>query len=292
MFDGGDSASESRVVGAEHAFAVLEVENRARVIRTVLLPSIFRNPGRIEEYGQIKRDGGPLHDAITFVLEDSAVVLSLRQELPKILSAVEATDPQKIVCRVGWLGRTLGIDLERQVNYEAARKEVEMLLPRIDFSANSARMMLARIDSLATESRHEQRLLASYLMAGQQYLAECPQPGLRDDGHLESPDDRQRFIHRLAELAVTQKSHSQFLDQLSLLRDQITDLLERYQSTVDEMVPMWRLITQGLTGSKSVTAEIFHNATRAHADLIASLTTLYAPFLDNAEQGSPEAGAR
>lgn len=292
MFDGGDSGSASRGEGADNAFVALEVENRARVIKSVLLPSLFRNPGRIEEYGHIKRDAGPLQDAISFVLVDSAVVLSLREELPKFLSAVEATDPQKIVRRVGWLGRTLGIDLERQVNYEAARKEVEMLLPRIDFAANSARMMSSRIDSLATECRHEQRLLASYLMAGQEYLAECPHPGLRDDGHLESPDDRQRFVDRLTELAENQKSHSQFLDQLSLLRDQITDMLERYQSTVDEMVPMWRLITQGLTGSKSVTAEIFHNATRAHADLIASLTTLYAPFLDNAEQGSPEAGAR
>lgn len=292
MFGGGDSDSASRGDGAENAYVALEVVNRARVIKSVLLPSLFRTPGRIEEYGQIKRDAGPLQDAITFVLVDSAVVLSLREELPKFLSAVEATDPQKIVRRVGWLGRTLGIDLERQVNYEAARKEVEMLLPRIDFAANSARMMSSRIDSLATECRHEQRLLASYLLAGQEYLAECPNPGFSGDGHLESPDDRQRLIGRLTELAETQKSHAQSLSQLSLLRDQITDLLARYQSTVDEMVPMWRLITQGLTGSKSVTAEVFHSATKAHADLIASLTALYAPFIDTADQVSPQAGAR
>ncbi|MFN9474196.1 protein KlaA [Acidovorax sp.] len=239
-------------------------------LKTTLIPALFADTARISEYGN-SQSGSDAVKAVSDIMELGPVG-ALATCIREILATLKDADPRTVSKQPTWLDTLLGRSIEWQVRYQVARKSLDDQLAHAEGVAQLVQDALARIAMLQTTHAAESLRLTEHIAAGRQFLDENPLAGVVDNATLQFDNPRERFARKLANLATLLSSHEMSAMQLSLTRAQAVDILDRFRETASTLIPVWRQHTLSLTNNKNMSPEMLALATKAHTDLMKSLT--------------------
>ncbi len=239
-------------------------------LKTTLIPALFADNARISEYGN-SQSGSDAMKAVADIMERGPVG-TLATSIREILATLKQADPRSVSKQPTWLDQLLGRSIERQVLYQVARQSLDDQLAHAEGVAQLVQDALGQIEALQKEHVAEASRLTEYIAAGRQFLDENPTAGVADSAAMQFDNPRERFARKLANLATLLSSHEMSAMQLSLTRAQAVDILDRFRETASTLIPVWRQHTLSLINNKTMSPELLAHATKAHTDLMKSLT--------------------
>lgn len=191
------------------------------VIKTQEIPALFRDNVRIAEFGG-GGNGGALLQKSAEVMEAGSVN-ALADGIRQIVAALADADPNKVTKRASWLDKLLGREIERNVRYQVAKKNLDKLLSQTESVAQQVRTTLQGLDAIVGAHEEERARLQVYIDAGKQFLQENPHAGLETGSELQFDKPRERFQRKLANLVTLLASHEMTATQMRLSRSVAMD---------------------------------------------------------------------
>ena len=237
-------------------------------IKQQLLPGLFQSGAAVNDYAagnnveQIK--------AYTALME-KGTVSQLATLLNTIIADLGVMQPNVVVKTPGWFDRIIGKTLEQLMRYEISLGDFEARLQEARQVAGDVKQTLAALDRLLITHADEVDRLQRYIQAGQEFLAEHPQLGVPEETGLSFERPRERFERRLTNLITLLTSHELSITQMKLAKVQAHDLLDRFEETVNVLIPVWRQHTRALQSAKNFSPELLAKANQAHEALMRSL---------------------
>jgi uncharacterized protein YaaN involved in tellurite resistance len=174
-------------------------------IKQQVLPELFANPAKLGEYGgSLKSSETDTH--LSDLMERGAVS-GLASLIAEILSSMAKASPEQIAKKPSWLDRFMGGAVERQVQYQTARKRLETQLADAEALAQGVRDTVTSIDDMIDAHARESEALRLYIQAGREFLDENPTVGVAKEGELTLDRPRERLARKLANMANLLASH-------------------------------------------------------------------------------------
>ncbi|MDR8092959.1 toxic anion resistance protein [Burkholderia gladioli] len=247
-------------------------------LKTTVLPALFASTGDLSSYGAASSGA----DSLTKIsdLMESGAVSALAAKIQEIVAKLADADPRRIAKPATWFERITGMQVERRVRYEFARRDLDDLLSESEVHAQRVRDTVHALDQMIQGHAVETSNLKAYIQAGREYLDENPEAGAIQSGAVEFERTRDRFARKLANLATLLTSLEMSAAQMKLARAQAVDMLDRFSETATILVPIWRRHTLALIQTKHMSPAMVAEAANAHQALIRSLTK----SLDGMEQ--------
>jgi len=233
------------------------------------IEELFRDTVRIGKYGG--ESGVALLQRSSETMEHGSVT-QLAEGIRKIVAALSDADPNNVAKRASWFDKLLGREVERQVRYHVAKKNLDELLAQTESIAQQVFDTLQGLDALVAAHEQEHARLKAYIDAGTQFLRENPQAGLAPPHEMQFDKPRDRFQRKLGNLTTLLASHEMTATQMRLSRAVAIDMLDRYTETATVLVPVWRQHTLALMSTSHATPESLALANKAHAALMNSLS--------------------
>lgn len=238
-------------------------------IKRTAVAAVFENTSEIGKYGA-SEGALQIMNNYNLMMEGSSVS-KLADLLAKIVQALEAADPQNVKNKPGFFQRLLGKDIETEVRYKVARKQLDQMLQEAENVSKEVKVTVAGIDAILRTHASERALISNHLEAGRQYLAEHPEAGQPDAQSLEFDNARERFERKLANLATLLASHDMSGVQMRMTRAQAVDMLDRFGEATQILVPVWRQNVLINLSGQAVTPEMIRQAEKAHKALTESI---------------------
>lgn len=235
-----------------------------------VLPALFADPKRIGEYGATS-SGAEALNTYSNLMEGGSVT-TLAESIREIVAKLAEADPREIAKKATWLDRIMGHEVERVVRYQVARASLDSLLSHANEVAERVRQLLVAIDEMIRNHAHESEMLRLSIQAGQDFLNENPDAGIAQPGAVEFDRPRERFARKLTNLATLLSSHDMSVMQMKLTHAQALDMLDRFDETATMLVPVWRQHTLALITTKHMSPAMVAEATKAHQNLMRSLS--------------------
>lgn len=180
--------------------------------------------------------GAPVLEAASQVqsADDESAAAALVREMDSIRLALQARDPRTLRRASGLFGRLLGRDVEMQVQAEALRTQLGVLLVRSDRHAAAL--------EVAVTHRAEAAAHAEAAATAIERWADAAAPLLQAlaDVHDAIDTPQARLQRRLAHLRGVAATRRMDAAQLHLLHAQGLELLERYRRIRDVLLPAWQ----------------------------------------------------
>ncbi|WP_313595838.1 toxic anion resistance protein [Pseudomonas sp.] len=239
-------------------------------IKTETLPALFLDSDAIGQYGAGAIDSSSV-DRYSDLME-TAAVSRLAGLIGQIVERLADADPRKMAKQPTRLERWIGKGLERQARYYSARKNLEDLIEEAQVHAQRVTDTLKALDNLLVSLQDEAARLRLYIQAAREFLDENPELGLHKQAQWEFDNPRDRLTRKIVNLTTLLSSHDMSVIQMRLTRAQALDMLDRFNETVTVLVPVWRQHTLTLLTTRHMSAEMVAEATRAHKDLLSSLS--------------------
>lgn len=196
-------------------------------IKKQVLPELFANPAKLGEYGGSLKSS----ETVTHLsdLMERGAASGLASLIAEVLSSMAKASPEQIAKKPGSLDRFLGGAVERQVQYQTARKRLETQLADAEALAQGVRDTVTYIDHMIGAHAQEAEALRLYIQAGREFLEENPTVGVAKEGELTFDRPRERLARKLANMATLLASHELSINQMKLSRAQALDMLDRFR---------------------------------------------------------------
>ncbi|MFP1883499.1 toxic anion resistance protein [Lonsdalea quercina] len=252
------------MTGAEN----IEVPTKER-LKDGILPTLFSDANAISRYGESEISSNAM-DRYSSLMEKSAVS-ALSGSISQIVNALAEADPRTIARKPSWFSRFSGTHLEKQVRYQKARMNVEALIGEGKSFMEHVYEMLHALEDLMMIHHQEIERLKVFIEAGREFLCEEPEETKADDLNIVFDKPRERFARKIANLATLLASHEMSVTQMKITRAQCIDILDRFNETVNVLVPVWRQHTLSLLTTTKIDPDMVSKATQAHQALMKSL---------------------
>lgn len=246
----------------------IEVPTKER-LKEVILPTLFSDANAISRYGESEISSNAM-DRYSSLMEKSAVS-ALSGSISQIVNALAEADPRTIARKPSWFSRFSGTHLEKKVRYQKARMNVESLIGEGKSFMEHVYEMLHALEDLMVIHHQEIERLKVYIDAGREYLREVPEEPKADNLNIVFDKPRERFARKIANLATLLASHEMSVTQMKITRAQCIDILDRFNETVNVLVPVWRQHTLSLITTTNMDPDMVSKATQAHQALMKSL---------------------
>jgi Toxic anion resistance protein (TelA). len=238
-------------------------------LREVILPSLLTDANAISRYGDSAISSTAM-DRYSSLMEKSAVT-ALSESISRIVSALGEADPRTIARKPSWLARFTGTHLEKRVRYQNARANVEALITEGKGFMEHVYELLHALEDLMQIHVQEVERLKIYIDAGREFIRSAPEQPQSEDLDVVFDKPLERFSRKVANLATLLASHEMSVMQMKITRAQCIDILDRFNETVNVLVPVWRQHTLTLMTTKSMDPAMVSKATQAHQALMRSL---------------------
>ncbi|EBM5962830.1 TPA: toxic anion resistance protein [Salmonella enterica subsp. enterica serovar 16:l,v:-] len=238
-------------------------------LREIVLPALMTDANAIGQYGDSAISSDAM-DRYSHLMEKSAVS-ALSESISRIVNALADADPRSIAKKPSWFAKFSGSHLEKRARYQKARMNVEGLIGEgKGYMAHVYETLHALEDLMDIHVRESERLKI-YIEAGRDFLRQLPDEPKPDELNVVFDKPRERFARKIANLATLLASHEMSVMQMKITRAQCIDILDRFNETVNVLVPVWRQHTLSLITTNNMDPAMVSKATQAHQALMKSL---------------------
>lgn len=234
-----------------------------------VLPTLMTDAKAISHYGDSAISSNAM-DRYSYLMEKSAVS-KLSNSISRIVKALAEADPRTIAKKPSWFSSFLGSHLEKRVRYQKARQNVEALIGEGKGFMENVYEMLHALEDLMEIHMQEVEKLKTFIEVGRHFLKEFQDETKPDDLNMVFDKPRERFARKIANLATLLASHEMSVMQMKITRAQCIDILDRFNETVNVLVPVWRQHTLSLMTTNNMDPAMVSKATQAHQALMKSL---------------------
>lgn len=238
-------------------------------LKQTVLPDLFANPVRISDYGN-DLDATRSIDQLSNLLQQGGAS-RLVEHISQMLGSMADASPKALDQRPTWWSRYSGLNLERHLRFQVARKKLDRMLTETEVRVQSVRDTICQLDRLIADHDDDVRAIRTYIQAGREFLDEHPDVGSVASNELQLERPRERLARKLANFATLLVSHELSIKQMQLARAQAMDLLDRIGETVSLLVPVWRQHSLALISTQNVDSAMIAQAAEAHQELMKSL---------------------
>lgn len=209
------------------------VEALAATIQLDLAKRLLR-PELLLEYGADRRSADTLEAWHQELLVPSKA--RLVQALRQALNLMKLAEPKRRGRLTSAISQFTGAAMEEELKREVLIFELAQVLEEADEAAKGVRQHITKVDALAQSNRADRIHAAAHIKAGTDYLAEV---GSTRNGEV-SIEALSRLRRKIQELATILASAEILQLELARARSTAIDLLERYASLKNALVPNWR----------------------------------------------------